>query len=161
MGSPTPPEVAHRAIETLRRLTEVFRERRAQLARSAALTERQWSILEEITEDRFVPSMFARQRDSSAAAVSKTVRQLLEKELVTVSVSKRDGRLRDYELTPKGRRAMTHLREQRERAIREVWLSFPESEVAAFADFGRVLAERLESYARRAAPGRGKAGDHG
>ncbi len=156
-SSAVPP--AHRAIETLQRLTQVFRERRAQLARSAGITEQQWSILEEITAERFVPSLFAKRRESSAAAVSKTIRQLLEKGLVTVSVSKRDGRLRDYELTPRGRRAMSQLLAQRERAIRDVWLAFPEHDVAAFAEFGRRLADRLESYANLASSRRGRKGD--
>src|SRR5688572_9901830 len=107
----------HAAIDTLRRLSEVFRQRRQQLAASVGLTEQQWSVLEEISTEHFMPSMFARQRESTAAAVSKILRQLLDKELVVVSLSAEDGRQRHYELTDAGRRSLGRLRAERERAI--------------------------------------------
>ena len=46
------------------------------------ITIEQWRVLEEISTDHFIPSMFARSRDSSAAAVSKILRQLLDGVLV-------------------------------------------------------------------------------
>ena len=70
---------AQRAIASLQRLAEAFAERRRQLAAEAELTETQWRVLEGIGGEGFLPSMFARQRDVSAAAVSRTLRQLLER----------------------------------------------------------------------------------
>ncbi len=72
-------ERIHEAIGHLGRLSELFQKRRVQLAESVGLTEHQWGVLEEIALDHFMPSMFARQRESSAAAVSKTLRQLLSR----------------------------------------------------------------------------------
>ena len=69
----------HRAIECLQQLTAAFGQRRQQLAADVGLTEGQWAVLEEIATEHFMPSMFARARESSAAAVSKTLRQLSEK----------------------------------------------------------------------------------
>lgn len=75
------------SVACLQRLATAFQRRREQLARLVALSEQQWAVLEEISTEHFVPSMFARTRASSAAAVSKTLRQLLNKELVSVSLS--------------------------------------------------------------------------
>ena len=66
-----------------------------QLAQSVGLTEHQWGVLEEISTEHFMPSMFARQRDSTPAAVSKTLRQLIDKGLIEVKLNKSDGRQRD------------------------------------------------------------------
>src|SRR5262245_45585332 len=112
------PDVAvvHDAIAKLQRLTDLFRTRRAQLAADAGLTEQQWQVLERIATEPFMPSMFARHRESSAAAVSRLTRQLLEKRLVSVSVSAKDGRQREFVLTPKGRRTLAGLRASREAA---------------------------------------------
>ena len=85
-----PGASVHAAIAALQHLTQLFGDRRAQLAEAADLTEQQWQVLEEIATDHFMPSMFARTRDSSAPAVSRTLRQLLEKDLVAVSVSPDD-----------------------------------------------------------------------
>ena len=62
--SPSLAEV-HGAVECLGRLTEIFRQRRQELASSVGLTEQQWSVLDEIEQADFMPSMFARQRESS------------------------------------------------------------------------------------------------
>ena len=45
-----PPSVGdvHAAVECLGRLTEIFRQRRQQLATDVGLTEQQWSVLDEI-----------------------------------------------------------------------------------------------------------------
>src|SRR5262245_32165155 len=102
----------HRAVECLGRLTEVFRQRRQQLATSAGLTEQQWSVLDEIEQADFMPSMFARQRESSPAAVSKILRQLQDKDLVVVSLKSGDGRQRNYELSREGKRTLDWLRER-------------------------------------------------
>lgn len=96
-----------------------------------------------------MPSMFARSRQSSAAAVSKTLRQLIEKGLVNVAIDTKDGRQRRYELTTKGRRVMDQLRQSREAAVRDVWLKFDEKRLHAFTDFATELCEQLERYARR------------
>jgi DNA-binding MarR family transcriptional regulator len=87
----TPDESLHSAIATLQRLSELFQERREQLAREAGLTVPQWGVLEEIASEHFMPSLFARRKSVSAAAVSKLIRTLLDQELVSVSVSSSDG----------------------------------------------------------------------
>ena len=106
MAKPPALVDVHDAVECLGRLTEVFRQRRQQLAASVGLTEQQWSVLDEIEQADFMPSMFARQRESSPAAVSKILRQLQDKELVVVSLSSSDGRQRNYELSAEGKRAL-------------------------------------------------------
>jgi DNA-binding MarR family transcriptional regulator len=142
--------VVHEAIECLGRLSAAFEQRRRQLAQGEGLTEHQWRVLEEISTEHFMPSMFARHRESSAAAVSKTLRQLGDRSLVTVSVSRQDGRQRTYVLTPKGRHTLEELRARREAAIRSVWLGLDPRELESFVRFGNQLTQRLEEYARRA-----------
>ena len=66
----------------MQRLAEVFQLRRAQRARDAGLTEAQYQVLEEVGSRSFMPSLFARRRESSAAAVSKVLRTLLDAGLV-------------------------------------------------------------------------------
>jgi DNA-binding MarR family transcriptional regulator len=149
-SSPTVAEI-HRAIDCLRRLTEAFQRRRQQLAQGVGLTEHQWSVLEEISTDHFMPSMFAKSRESSPAAVSKVIRQLVDRGLVHVSLSKSDGRQRDYVLTPKGRKTMATLRTSREQAIDQVWSELPAAEVQRFVAFGNQLTTRLDDYAHRSA----------
>jgi DNA-binding MarR family transcriptional regulator len=134
------------AIDALGRLTVAFEARRAALAAAVGLTEGQWGLLEEISTEHFMPSMFARDRSSSAAAVSKTLRQLKEKGLVVAGLSAADGRQRDYELTPKGRKVLAALRAERELAIKAVWEPLDREELAAFTAFGVALASRLEAY---------------
>lgn len=146
MAKPASLSDVHAAVACLGRLTELFRQRRQQLAASVGLTEQQWSVLDEIENEHFMPSMFARRRESSAAAVSKILRQLQDKELVVVSLSASDGRQRNYELSPLGKRALDRLRAQRQHAISEVWLELDAAELAAFTRFGTELTERLERY---------------
>jgi DNA-binding MarR family transcriptional regulator len=144
----------HEAVACLGRLTEVFRQRRLELAAGVGLTEQQWSVLDEIAQEDFMPSMFARRRESSAAAVSKILRQLQDKELVVVSLSSSDGRQRNYDLSPLGKRTLERLREQRQHAISEVWLEFSADQVLTFTRFGNELIERLERYSKEhASPG--------
>lgn len=138
---------AHAAIEVLGRLSELYRERREQLAASVGLTDQQWGVLEEIATAHFMPSLFARRRESSAAAVSKILRQVMDKGFVVASIGKDDARQRTYCLTTKGKRVMDTLRKSREAAIREVWLPLPGSGVRAFAELGSELIVRLERYA--------------
>jgi DNA-binding MarR family transcriptional regulator len=133
--------VIHRGIESLQRLVELFQRRREQMARSVGLTDHQWGVLEEISTEHFMPSMFARRRDSSQAAVSKTLRQLSDKGLVDCSVETDDGRRRSYQLTSKGRRVMSQLRARREEAIDRVWSRIEPESLEAFIHF----SERLSS----------------
>ena len=135
------------AIGNLQRLTDLFSERREQLAREAGLTVQQWRILEEITDEHFMPSMFARSQESSAAAVSKIIRQLLDKALITVAVSETDGRQRRYTLTENGQSVMAQLRLNRRRAIEAIWAGFPQAELENFVAFSRKLADQLQAYA--------------
>ena len=138
--------LAHEAIASLRHLTDAFRRRREQLALSVGLTDGQWGVLEEIATEHFMPSMFAKSRDSSAAAVSKTLRQLLDKGLVRASLSKSDGRQRSYALTDKGQRTLQTLREERLQAIENIWLTLDGRQVQDFVTFAALLTERLEQY---------------
>lgn len=146
MAKPPALVDVHDAVECLGRLTEVFRQRRQQLAASVGLTEQQWSVLDEIEQADFMPSMFARRRESSPAAVSKILRQLQDKGLVVVSLSSSDGRQRNYELSAEGKRTLERLRERRQHAITEVWLEFDAGSIGAFTRFGNELIERLERY---------------
>ena len=145
---PTAAEI-HEAIACLRRLTEVFSERRRQLALAEGLSEHQWRVLEEISTEHFMPSMFARRRESSPAAVSKTLRQLADKGLIVARVARTDGRQRTYEPTSKGRRTLSHLRARREEAIEHVWQTLDARQLRAFTRFSNQLTERLQEYARR------------
>ncbi|HEY5959418.1 MAG TPA: winged helix DNA-binding protein [Polyangiaceae bacterium] len=138
------------AIAGLRQLTDLFQARREQLAETVGLTEHQWEVLEQTTSEHFMPSMFARSRQSSPAAVSKTLRQLIDKELVSAAIDENDGRQRRYELTPKGRRILLQLRQSREAAVRDIWMKFEPKRLRAFTEFAMELSEKLEQYARRA-----------
>lgn len=95
-----------------------------------------------------MPSMFARSRNRSAAAISKTLRQLGGKGLVSATVSKSDGRIRQYALTPKARRVLGNLRDRREAAIQDVWQELDGKDLRAFIRFAGDLTNRLDRYAR-------------
>ncbi|MDO8432155.1 MAG: MarR family transcriptional regulator [Candidatus Binatus sp.] len=139
----------HLAIEQLGILSELFEERRASLARDAGVTVEQWRVLEQIETEHFVPSMFARSRESSQAAVSRILGQLLNDGLIEVAIAARDRRHRNYALTKKGRRILRSMREARQAAIDAIWTDFPAAELANFRHFARRLTERIEAYARR------------
>ena len=145
--STNPSLPVHDAIACLQRLTEVFQARRRQLAQVAGLTEQQWAVLEQISTEHFMPSMFAKSRASSAAAVSKILRQLLDKRLIISRVGVTDARLRQYELTAKGQRTIGLLRQQRETAIATIWAPLPPADLEHFTRFGTLLTDRLEKYA--------------
>jgi DNA-binding MarR family transcriptional regulator len=146
------------AIEQLALLVDVFERRREMLADEAGITVEQWRVLEEIGTRRFMPSMFARRRESSAAAVSRILRQLLDAGLVTVTVSRSDGRNREYRLTPAGARVLAELKHSREAAIQSVWMTLGASEVEAFTGFARKLVAAIEEYSRAGSPrGNGRA----
>jgi DNA-binding MarR family transcriptional regulator len=139
----------HDAIEQLAALADVFDRRREALAAEAGVTVEQWRVMEEIATRHFMPSMFAKSRASSAAAVSRTLRQLLDAKLVTVAVSANDGRNREYRLTEDGARVFAKLRKSREDAIRSVWMELKGSEIEAFTEFARKLVDAIESYSVR------------
>ena len=147
--APTLPAV-HHAIAQLQRLADLFGRRRAQLAQGAGLSEQQWHVLEEIATEHFMPSLFARGRQQAPAAVSRLIRQLLDKKLVTVSVSTRDGRQREYVLTAKGKRLLDSLRGHRTHAVDAIWMDFDPKSLAAFTRFSGELIARLETYAGKA-----------
>jgi len=149
--APSTAEV-HEAIECLTKVAELYHRRREQLAAEVGLTDPQWEALEEIATEHFMPSLFARRRESSPAAVSKILRQLIEKGVVVASIAAEDGRQRNYALTPKGRRLMDRLRERREEAVRHVWLTLDAAGMRAFTQFGNRLIERLERYAAATSP---------
>ena len=138
-----------RAIASLQRLSEAFGERRAQLAREAGITETQWRLLESVEDEAFLPSLFARRRACTPAAVSQTLRQLLDAGLVHVRIGEDDARQRIYALTPRGRRVLRRLRDSRTRAIAAIWRPLHARPLRAFVRFADELAERLERYAGR------------
>jgi DNA-binding MarR family transcriptional regulator len=135
----------HAAILALQELSEVFQRRREALARQAGITVEEWRVLDKIEGDDFMPSLFARERSRSRAAVSKIIRQLIDKGIITASVSSEDGRFRNYHLTPRGKAAMERLRLARQKAIADVWGTFNAHELEAFTRFSRELCARLES----------------
>jgi DNA-binding MarR family transcriptional regulator len=143
----TPTTLAHDAIANLQRLTDLFQARRAALALAAGLTEQQWEVLERIATEHFMPSLFARHRASSAAAVSRLIRQLLDKRLVSVSARAHDGRQRQYVLTAKGRRTLDALRADRQSAIDTIWTSLDPPALAIFVAVSTELIRRIERYA--------------
>ena len=161
MTSAAPPDRSpHKAqallaVEVLGRLAAVFAERRRQLAESVGLTDQQWQALEEIQTEHFMPSLFARERKSSAAAVSKILRQLTDKGLITAHVDNDDGRKRSYIMTARGQGVMKTLRAERQRAIEQVWLRFPQTELESFNQLGTRLAEGLEAFAKQASRSKG------
>lgn len=144
-------DTIHRSIAHLQRLSDLLAERRRQLATRVGLSEAQWRVLEEIASEHFIPSLFAKSRESSPAAVSKVLRQLLDKSLVRVSVSDADGRQRNYELTAKGQRVMERLRQHRQRAIDAIWSELSAAELDTFNQFGSQLILRIERFAQQEA----------
>lgn len=154
MARQTQQQRIHKAIGSLQRLTDVFRERRRQLAEAVDLSEAQWRLLEEIAGEAFMPSMFARQRDCTPAAVSRTLRGLLERGLVSVAIAEDDGRQRVYRLTSAGRRVLRRLHARRERAIAVTWARHSGEDLECFASLAEELSAELESLA--AAESRGQ-----
>jgi DNA-binding MarR family transcriptional regulator len=143
------PEIRD-AIAALQRLSDVFSLRRSQLAAEADLSPAQWRLLEEIADEAFMPSLFARRRDCTPAAVSRGLRSLLDRGLVTSAIGAGDARQRVYRLTAEGRRVLAQLRRGRERAISAVWQGFDPAALRGFVAFADELAEHLEHYAERA-----------
>jgi DNA-binding MarR family transcriptional regulator len=94
-----------------------------------------------------MPSMFARRRKCTSAAISKILRQLLDRKFIQVAIGKSDARQREYSLTTSGKRLVQRLRRERVKAIDAVWRDLPRAELKEFAAFGDELATRLESYA--------------
>ena len=136
------------AVAALQRLADAFALRRAQLAQSAGLSEAQWRVLEQIAAEDFMPSLFARRRAQSPAAVSKIIRQLLDAGLIGVGIAEGDARQRRYTLTSAGRAAMETVRRDRERALERIWADFEPGPLARFAEFAAELADRMEAHAR-------------
>ena len=139
------------AVSALQRLADAFAHRRVQLAQGAGLSEAQWRVLDQIAEEDFMPSLFARRRARSAAAVSKVIRQLLDLGLIAVAIAEGDARQRRYTLTAAGRTAMETVRKDRERAIARIWADFEPAALRRFTDFAAQLADRMEGHAREEA----------
>ena len=134
------------ALEALQRVSDAFVRRRGQLARGAGLTEAQWRVLEQIAAEDFMPSLFARRREQTPAAVSKLIRQLLDRGLVEVSISSGDARQRKYALSTKGRQTMEIVRQDRQRAVERIWSGLDARALDTFAGFAGDLAERMEAH---------------
>lgn len=142
-------QAAHEAITRLTRLTDVFQQRREQLASRVGLTVSQWSVLEEISTEHFMPSMFAQSESTSRAAVSKVIRQLLDRELIQVAISPVDGRQREYTLTENGKAILERLRAERQKAIEAIWLPLDPDALTQFNKFTALLVERIERFAAK------------
>jgi DNA-binding MarR family transcriptional regulator len=138
----------HAAIESLQRLTDLFVHRREQLSKEGGLTVAQWAVLEGISDEHFMPSMFARENGSSPSAVSNILKQLRDKGLIAIGVAEGDARQRACRLTAKGRRAMERVRAARERAIAAVWDDLDPEGLRRFTDFSADLIARLEQHAK-------------
>jgi DNA-binding MarR family transcriptional regulator len=140
-------ETIFEAIEGLQALTEAYGERRRQLAAAGGLTEQQWRVLESIASRHFLPGLFARERRSSPAAVSRLLRQLQDAGLVRSSPGASDARQRVYALTARGERCMERIRAERLQAIRAIWCDLPDRALGEFTDLCGELSERLSHYA--------------
>ena len=150
-GKHKPGETLRDAVSALQRLADAFAQRRAQLAQFAGLSEAQWRVLDQIAEQDFMPSLFARRRARSAAAVSKLIRQLLDLGLIDVGIAEADARQRTYTLTAAGRAVMEAVRKGRERALARIWADFEPAALRRFTDFAAQLADRMEAHAREEA----------
>jgi len=146
--TPVPSALVLSAVEVISRLAGLFTVRRRQLAERAGLTVQQWQALESVQRDNFMPSLFAAERDSSPAAVSKILRQLSDKGLIEAELSRVDGRQRNYSVTPTGRACLEGLGAERRRAIEGVWMQLTEGELEQFEAVGSKLAALLEQFAR-------------
>ena len=144
----------HAAIEALRELADAFDRRRAALAREVGLTVESWRALEEIATAHFVPSMFALRRKSSAAAVSKILRQLEATGLIRSTIAKHDARGRAFHLTAKGSARRAKLRGARFRAIDAIWTTLDARDVAGFAAFAAKLVARIARFESENSPPR-------
>ena len=134
------------ALAALQRLSDAFARRRGQLARGAGLTEAQWRVLEQIAAEDFMPSLFARRQEQTPAAISKLIRQLLDRGLVSVSIAPGDARQRRYALSAKGRQTMEIVRQDRQRAVERIWSGIDARALTGFAGFAGDLAERMEAH---------------
>ena len=144
-----PRDSVYAAIESLQRLTDGTVRRRQQLARQVGLSLGQWQVLEEVSREGFMPSLFARRQDSSPAGVSRVLRQLLDRDLVVASIGAADARRREYSLTARGAKLLAELRSARESAMEAVWDGLEPIEIEQFARFGARLADLLSAYAEQ------------
>ncbi|MET0386292.1 MAG: hypothetical protein ABW321_10060, partial [Polyangiales bacterium] len=100
----------------------------------------------EIATEHFMPSMFAQSEATSRAAVSKVIRQLLDRSLIQVAISPVDGRQRDYALTAAGKSVLAVLRDERQKAIEAIWLPMDADALASFSQFTHHLIDRIERF---------------
>jgi len=141
------PELVLSAVEVISRLAGLFALRRRQLAERAGLTVQQWQALESVQREHFMPSLFAAERDSSPAAVSKILRQLSDKGLIEAELSRVDGRQRTYRVTSTGKACLDGLGTERRHAIERVWMQLSRDELEQFEAVGRKLGNLLEDFA--------------
>jgi DNA-binding MarR family transcriptional regulator len=139
-------ELTYNAINSLNRLFDIVQKRRAAIAAEVGLTDMQWQVLEEISTEHFMPSLFATKRESSRAAVSKILKQLTGKGLLDVALNSKDGRVREYFLTRDGENKMKKIRASREDAILKIWMNYSEKQLTDFCEFNEDLIGSMESY---------------
>ncbi len=136
-------KLVFRAIEQLQTLSHLFMKKRSELANRVGLTEAQWRVMEEIDQKDFMPSMFAAKREYSKAAVSKILRQLLEKDMVSFVGGEMDGRTKKYSLTNEGRLCLKSLNKIRLKAVEEVWMTLEPDLLEASISFNEQLIRNL------------------
>ena len=139
-------ERVFQAIRQLQILTNLFIKKRRELASKVGLTEAQWRLLDEIDHNDFMPSLFASERENSKAAVSKTLRQLLDANLITVEIAAQDARQRKYSLTPLAEAKLRKLTKLREEAIEKIWMPIDEQLLSPTLAFNEALISNLRDF---------------
>lgn len=139
-------EKVFQAIEQLQVLSHTFLKKRRELAGEVGLTEAQWRVLDEIAQEDFMPSLFAIKLDQSKAAVSKILRQLVDRKLVTVETSEGDARFRTYQLTDQSFALLEELKRSRADAIDHIWMSINEGLLDHSIEFSRKLLGKFSDY---------------
>ena len=149
MNGKAKKKAVYEAIAMLNRLTSLFQRRRAELAAQVGLTEQQWLVMEQISTRHFIPSLFADERESSRPAVSRIIRQLMDKGVLTATLDPNDGRQRLYALTALGEKKMARLRTLREKVIDRIWMTLDADALGQFSEFSGELVEAIENYSEK------------
>ena len=142
----THTERVFQAIRQLQILTNLFIKKRRELAARVGLTEAQWRLLDEIEQNDFMPSLFASERENTKAAISKTLRQLVDASLITVEISAHDARQRKYSLTPLAEEKLRKLTRLREEAIQKIWMPIDERLLDPMLAFNEALISNLRNF---------------
>lgn len=138
--------LVYQAIRQLQMLSTIFIKKRRELAARVGLTEAQWRVLDEIGHNDFMPSLFASERENTKAAISKTLRQLIDARLVTVEISQADARQRKYALTAIAQEKLEELTRLRTESIEKVWMPIDGKLLEQTVTFNEELIENLKRF---------------